>query len=217
MLARHLCTIVIPFLPLVLGLWPIPSSITTSSSPIKLSTDFAIHVLLDDPPVDLLDAVARTRERLNTDSFQRLVIGRGSTDVDAVRSAPTLKSLSLSLGPGALVRSIANETNMPLGSKSESYSLSLNVDGPTALLTANSTLGLFRGLVTFEQLWYDFNGIKYTLNGDVSIDDQPAFVRTPYYYASSFLMRISYIALQRVFFRHISQFVLPFISFHRGY
>ncbi|KAG5732634.1 hypothetical protein E4T56_gene16912, partial [Termitomyces sp. T112] len=38
-----------------------------------------------------------------------------------------------------------------------------------------STLGLFRGLTTFGQLWYDLNGITYTLQAPFDIVDSPAF------------------------------------------
>ena len=51
-------------------------------------------------------------------------------------------------------------------------------DGSSAILIANSTLGLFRGLTTFEQLWYYFDGDIYTLEAPVQISDAPAYVRS---------------------------------------
>jgi hypothetical protein len=50
-------------------------------------------------------------------------------------------------------------------------------DGSPATLSANSTLGLLRGLTTFEQLWYDLDGAAtYTLEAPITISDAPAFV-----------------------------------------
>ena len=158
------------------ALWPIPSSLSNGTTAIKMSSDFDIHVDISGPPADLLSAVERTKSRIATGRFQRLVIGRGSADAGAVASARTLTSLSLIVHPGRPVRSIANETNQPITSRSEGYSLSIGGDSPSATLTANSTLGLLRGLATFEQLWYDLNGTKYLLNGGLDIVDDAAFV-----------------------------------------
>ena len=141
-----------------------------------MSSDFDIHIDISGPPADLLSAVERTKSRIATGRFQRLVIGRGSADAGAVASARTLTSLSLIVHPGRPVRSIANETNQPITSRSEGYSLAMGGDSPSATLTANSTLGLLRGLATFEQLWYDLNGTKYLLNGGLDIVDDAAFV-----------------------------------------
>ena len=159
------------------ALWPIPASMSSGAIPIKLSPAFDIHLDILNPPSDLLSAVSRTISRTTTDSFQRLVVGRSAVDAKAVKSARTLTSLVLSLRPGSPVRSIADETNQPVTSKSEGYSLSISHDTPSATLVAQSTLGLLRGLTSFEQLWYDYNGTKYMLDGGVEMVDQPAFVR----------------------------------------
>lgn len=50
-------------------------------------------------------------------------------------------------------------------------------DGLEALLVANSSLGLLRGLTTFEQLWYTLGAEIYTTEAPVRIEDSPAFVR----------------------------------------
>ncbi|OCH86979.1 N-acetylhexosaminidase, partial [Obba rivulosa] len=174
----------IPF-PLLLGLvllshgaralWPIPRSLTTGSSAVKLSKTFAIHVDIAHPPQDLLDAVARSTSRLQTDKFQRLVLGGVSQDITAVHTAHEIKSLILALTASAPVRNLSEEATMAINSRSESYTLSLPTHQAQAILTANSTLGLFRGLATFEQLWYDLDGTKYLLNGPLEIADEPAF------------------------------------------
>ncbi|KAI0739272.1 N-acetylhexosaminidase [Daedaleopsis nitida] len=160
---------------LAASLWPIPVGLSSGSSPMKLSPDFSMHLKIPHAPADLLSAVSRTTSRLRTDRFERLVHGRGAADIDQVRKAHTLTSLELSITPGFPVRSIADEVNRPIDAKSESYSLSILQNRTTAELAANSTLGLLRGLTTFEQLWYDYDGTKYTLEGDVEIVDQPAF------------------------------------------
>ncbi|KAI0324943.1 N-acetylhexosaminidase [Cubamyces sp. BRFM 1775] len=158
------------------ALWPMPRSLSTGISPVKLSSAFAIHLQgISDPPSDLLSAISRTRSRLNSDKFERLVLGRGATDAHAVQSAHALDSLNLILHFGSPVRSIAEESTRAINTKSESYDLSVPNDRAVATLTANSTLGLLRGLVTFEQLWYDYKGTKYMLNGPVQIADEPAF------------------------------------------
>ncbi|RPD53006.1 N-acetylhexosaminidase [Lentinus tigrinus ALCF2SS1-7] len=150
---------------------------STGDSPsiLKLSSDLDIHVRFANPPPDLRAAIMRTQSRLFSDSFQPLVLGRGSADTDQLKNAPALVSLELMLVSGRPARSIVEETNVAIEAKSEAYSLSLRDGNNSAILSANSTLGLFRGLATFEQLWYDYQGIKYTLNGDMKIDDEPAF------------------------------------------
>ena len=61
-------------------------------------------------------------------------------------------------------------------------------DGTEAVLGAASTLGLFRGLNTFAQLWYAYDHgeealdlgdgvvVVYTLSAPVAIQDSPAYV-----------------------------------------
>lgn len=74
------------------------------------------------------------------------------------------------------MNSIAEESVKEITSRSEGYTLSIPADGSSAVLTANSTLGLFRGLTTFEQLWYYYSGTIYTLEAPIQITDEPAFV-----------------------------------------
>ena len=175
--------------PHAVALWPLPTQISETNTALKLSADFQIRLAVHDPPSDLLGAISRTRSRLTTDHFQRLVLGRGAGDGHAVHAARTLSSLTLALSPASPVASIADETNRPTGLKDESYALSFAVGSPDAYLVANSTLGLFRGLATFEQLWYEFNGTKYTLQAPLQISDAPAFVRCP---SSCFLLTLTY-------------------------
>ncbi|KAI0087447.1 N-acetylhexosaminidase [Irpex rosettiformis] len=159
------------------ALWPIPPHITAGTTPLKLSPDFSITTTIVSPPHDLVSAIQDTQSRLKTDKFQRLVIGRGASDSNAVRFAPQLDKLELVFAPHAPpVRSIAAEATAPLKARSEWYKLSVPSGGsPAAQLVANSTLGLFRGLTTFSQLWYAYGTDKYILEAPVEMEDRPAF------------------------------------------
>ncbi|KAL4249769.1 Beta-hexosaminidase [Abortiporus biennis] len=163
----------------VSALWPIPRSIQTSSTALKLSSTFEIHFNIPNPPSDLSAAISRTRSRLHTDTFERLVVGRSETDTNTIQHAPELQSLLVSLTNDS-VKSIAEEATLPIDSRSESYQLSIPASSiQRATLSANSTLGLLRGLTTFEQLWFNHNitggNTKYMLNSPVQIVDSPAF------------------------------------------
>lgn len=169
-------------LPATFALWPIPRQLAVGTSPLKLSPSFFIHTSISNPPSDLLSAITRTQSQLRNDTFQRLVLGRASADTEAIVHAPSLSSLVLTINveSHAPVRSIADETTSPIENKSESYSLNIPKDGSPATIVANSTLGLFRGLTTFGQMWYASGlqaslGGKYILNAPVKIVDEPAF------------------------------------------
>ncbi|KAF8226007.1 N-acetylhexosaminidase [Tricholoma matsutake] len=153
----------------VKAIWPIPRSLQTGYSLLKLSPSFHITLNINNPPQDLLDAVACTNSYIHTDKLQRLVVGRGANDSAALTLAPTLPELSISLNGATTPRAIAVEAVQPLEARSEGYSLHVPNDGSSAVLTANSTLGLFRGLTTFEQLWYDLGGVTYSYQAPVII------------------------------------------------
>jgi hexosaminidase len=88
-----------------------------------------------------------------------------------------LPSLTVTLQNALPVLSISDESVKDFPNRSEGYTLSIPSNGTPAVLSANSTLGLFRGLTTFSQFWYDFNGVTYTNVGPVSIvKDVPAYV-----------------------------------------
>ncbi|KAI9451110.1 N-acetylhexosaminidase [Lactarius psammicola] len=156
------------------AIWPQPRNLLTGSDALRLGPSFAIHVAVPNAPKDLLAAAERTRALLSSDKLGRLVVGRGADDLPSVRGAKSLSSLALRLGSGA-ARPIATEAKLPLGSRDEAYSLVVPADGSAAVLSANSTLGLFRGLTTFGQLWYTASGTVYTLGAPVAIQDSPAY------------------------------------------
>ncbi|RPD56093.1 beta-hexosaminidase [Lentinus tigrinus ALCF2SS1-7] len=159
----------------VFGLWPLPRSLQTGTTALKLAPDFDIHMNVLHAPSDLSDAVARTKSHLKNDKLGRVVVGRGSSDSSVIQHAKSLASLHVSLTKGATVRSITEEARLAIETRSEGYSLTIPSDGSAATLTANSTLGLYRGLTTFEQLWYQWSGNLYTIEAPVTITDAPAY------------------------------------------
>ncbi|KAJ6622696.1 N-acetylhexosaminidase [Mycena sp. CBHHK59/15] len=164
-------------LPSTFALWPLPTGLSTGTTPLRLGKGFDIKISIPNAPSDLVAAVGRAQALLANDKLQALVIDRGASSATAIASAKSLPSLTLSLasthkGP---VRSISMEAVDPIESRVESYTLIVPADGSGAVLKANSTLGLFRGLTTFEQLWYDWQGTTYSLSAPIQISDAPAY------------------------------------------
>ena len=171
-----LVTLLVAQAPSVSALWPLPQQVSTGSTPLHLAHDFFIDLSgVDDPPQDLIDAVACTQRYLHTDKLQFLVPDRGASYANSISNANTLSKLAISHGGGSM-KSISQEVVQHLESRVEDYSLTVPEDGGTAVLRANSTLGLFRGLTTFSQLWYDWDGTTYTLHAPIDILDKPAYV-----------------------------------------
>lgn len=155
------------------ALWPLPRSVTTGSTGLVLSPGFKIEV--EGPyPGDLQSAVARTLGYIQNDKHERLVVGGGSVDAPAINSAKKLHSLVVFSRDS---NTIAAEARALLGTRDEAYILDVPSDGSPATLSANSTLGLFRGLTTFSQLWYTYNSSIYTVEAPINISDSSAFVR----------------------------------------
>jgi hexosaminidase len=157
-----------------LAIWPQPATLETGSTALTLSKDFRISVDVNHAPKDLTDAVQRTKRYLKSDKLERLVPDRGASNKTMVDHAKKLSSLKLVL-EGGKAASIASEAIKPIGERSEGYSLEIPENGGEATLSANSTLGLFRGLATFEQIWYDLDGHTYTLEAPFNIVDAPAY------------------------------------------
>lgn len=66
---------------------------------------------------------------------------------------------------------------MSLEQRSEGYTMSVPASGAEAVITADSTLGIFRGLSTFEQLWYAVDGRVYAVGMPLNVVDEPVYVR----------------------------------------
>lgn len=152
---------------------------TNGTTPLRLSGSFDIKINVPNAPADLVAAVQRAKGYLANDKLQALVIDRGASSASAISKAKTLPSLTLSLlsNSKGSVKSISEEAIAPIESRVESYTLTVPADGSGAVLKANSTLGLYRGLTTFGQIWYDWNGATYTLSAPIQIADAPAYVR----------------------------------------
>ena len=186
------------------ALWPLPRSITTGSTGLVLSPNFKIDVQGSSSD-DLQSAVTRTLDFIHKDNHERLVVGRGSVDADAINSAKQLNSLVVT---GGGKDSIATEARAPFGTRDEAYSLNIPSDGSPATLSANSTLGLFRGLTTFSQIWYSHDSNVYTVEAPIAILDSPAFVRRFFVPSSSIVDVVPAAALPRFHVRHGPQ-LLP--------
>jgi hexosaminidase len=198
----------------VQALWPIPKSLETGTTFLTLAHSFDIKLTVNHPPKDLLDAISRTKSYIRNDKLQRLAVGRGANDSAAVSHARSLPVLSVALSKGSAALSIAAEAVKPLAERSEGYSLTVPSDGSPATLTANSTLGLLRGLTTFEQLWYDLNGVTYSYQAPVKIvDDVPAFVSPPPLVVDVCMLTPTYKGLSRIYARYIEKFVRAFFLY----
>lgn len=164
-----------------LALWPMPRSLQTGTTYVTLASDFRVEIHgSTNFPQDLMQAISRSSERLRSDKLQRLVVGRGSSDRSHLASAPVLAKLILEHTSTATApASIMQEITKDIASRSEVYSLTIpSTNSGSAVISSNSSLGLFRGLTTFEQLFYDDGqGVVYTYQAPVQItNDSPAFV-----------------------------------------
>lgn len=134
---------------------PIPSSFTSANQTLCLSTDFAIRAPRH-APQDLLGASARTEERVRNTTHTYLSTNGGAEFVNPDKPCETfLSELILVLEADFEGRSIFEDATTELEDRTalETYHLRIPLNGP-AVLEANSSLGLFRGLTTFEQLFY---------------------------------------------------------------
>lgn len=122
-----------------------PSNLNAGTSFLRLAPKFSIAVDVHSPPSDLTEAVQRAQTYIQTDKLQRLVVGRGASDAQSIAKAPQLSKLTLSLTGKRPTQSISAEAVLALEDRSESYSLTVPADGSDATLTADSSLGLFRG------------------------------------------------------------------------
>jgi hypothetical protein len=160
------------------ALWPLPASIQSGSSALTLASGFKINLNVPHAPSDLQAAVQRTEQFIQKDKLGRLVVGRGSSDAPALAHAKALGALNVELAKGVKgINSISADATADIDSRDEAYTLTVPADGSAATLTAKSALGLFRGLTTFSQMWYDYNGKTYTVSAPYAIQDAPAYVR----------------------------------------
>ncbi|KAI5481434.1 beta-hexosaminidase [Pseudohyphozyma bogoriensis] len=126
---------------------------------------------------------------ITTDMHSRLIVGRGETDRPSLQNAASLQELQLDVVGTHSLASLVNEVQKPVSEWEESYKLTIPGRGsdqsaPTpdiqATLEANSTVGLLRGLQTFNQLVYSLDDVeeaptRYMLDTPLSIADEPSF------------------------------------------
>ena len=141
-----------PALPRIV---PIPSTFTTGSQTLCLSDDFSIRAPRG-APKDLREASTRAEERVKQTTHTYLSTTGGTELVNADKTCEAfISELVLSPGDNFKGRSIFEDATRSLEHRIalESYTLNVPVEG-VAILEANSSLGMFRGLTTFEQLFY---------------------------------------------------------------
>ena len=135
---------------------PFPTYSTTGDTPLCLASGFDIK-FNGHAPSDLIDAISRTKKNLSNSRHKYLSVDRGTEFFNASGCEHYLSSLVLSLngGSGDTVPSIMDSAIRPAEDRPdlETYTLSVPLDGP-ATITSKSALGVFRGLTTFEQLFY---------------------------------------------------------------
>lgn len=159
----------------VAGLWPNPRELHEGKSALKLSTNFKINVKVPNAPGDLHDAAGRAAYWIRHEKLERLVVGRGDADAKAVKKGKWLSGLNLVLNGRGKAQPIAKEAVKPIGERDESYTLVIPDTGAPGTLAANTTLGLLRGLSTFQQLWFAHGKDTYMVNAPLRVSDYPAF------------------------------------------
>ncbi|GAA5835280.1 hypothetical protein JCM5353_003216 [Sporobolomyces roseus] len=178
------------------ALWPKPQTFVAGTTPLRLSSDFSIVIggtgsaSQIQSPVDLQRSIDRALEQIKNDRLQRLNVDRGEGNRSEISQADVLSTLELVL-TASTTNSISDEINKPYEDLDEAYELSLphepfssqpSPGGKTVLLSANTTLGLARGLQTFTQLVYhlqsneDGDEVNYIPNSPLHIFDKPAFL-----------------------------------------
>lgn len=178
----------------VKALWPIPRILSSGNSSLRLSETFSIDIAFEPAaPLDLRHAIDRISHYLFHDKLGRLVVGRGTGNTLSLESVPTLHRLVLRLNSRVVepqdlvlnynvpqsqryIRSISEVVSLPVEERDESYTLDIPQDGSDASLVANTTLGLLRGLTTFSQIWYHYEGWTYTMEAPFRIVDEPHYV-----------------------------------------
>lgn len=161
----------------VYAIWPAPHGVMSSgTTTLLLGSQFSITPPTGTIPQDLTDAIGRSKAFLGSDKLGRLIVGRGSSDASSLGSAKQLSSLGLKYTGSGNIASISSEAIAEIGTRDEQYDLVVPSDGTSATLSANSSLGFLRGLTTFEQLWYYFNGTTYATNAPLHITDSPSYV-----------------------------------------
>lgn len=133
-------------------LFPEPTTLEQGSTVLGLNEDFTITWSSESPILDdLRSASERLKIALLANRHYYLSVPRGREFLDD--QVLVLPGIDIVLN-GPNPDSIASEMTKEARSRRESYELDVPADGSFARLTAESSLGAFRGLTTFEQLFY---------------------------------------------------------------
>ncbi|KAK4684350.1 hexosaminidase, partial [Tremellales sp. Uapishka_1] len=210
---------------------PSPSFSQIGNTTLCLSPSFKISVDTSLPvPQDLHEAINRTLSNVLSTTHQYLSVLGGTEffPANSTKCSATLNMLVLSLQGGASTfPSIMESAVLPIEDRmgKEGYSLNVPVSG-AGTLSSDSALGLFRGLTTFEQLFYavpttvtsrqktSASSLIYIPNAPVSITDKPQFGwrgllldTSRHYFSASALLKVldtmSFVKLN-VFHWHIA-------------
>lgn len=181
-LLQVVCAAALAATPAV-ALWPAPANVTAGNKFLGVSSSFRITTaksLSSSVPSDLAAAMGRANYYALTDTLEPLVIDHGESYRSNVTSAAVLEYLELSLTPGAAVFPLRQEVDRPYAEQDESYILKIP-GSSSATITANTTLGLLRGLQTFSQLVYvlppskGHPATRYIQDTPFEVVDKPSF------------------------------------------
>jgi hypothetical protein len=136
----------------VVALWPQPTSLTNGTITMSLSPHFNIRIP-DGSPEDLGMAVERVISSLRSTTHEFLSVDRGAELLVGKEDWDTVHTLDVDYAHSEPWSSIFEEATKKLEDRDESYKLDVPLNG-TATLRANTSLGLLRGLTTFQQLFY---------------------------------------------------------------
>ncbi|OCK94282.1 glycoside hydrolase family 20 protein [Cenococcum geophilum 1.58] len=177
------------FAPLAAALWPIPSSYSSGSTVLWIGSDVKVtyngandtsthsyggNTTSGAPLTSQIVqfAIQRTYSTIFEKNFVPWKFHPRNSDFEP---STDNKNLVTSITLEQLVADPPNVVKPLAGEVDESYTLSLTEDG-AATITANSSIGIARGLTTFTQLFFKHsNGGAYTTLAPVEISDSPKF------------------------------------------
>ena len=134
-------------------LFPAPSFMTEGHSVLAVTESLDIIITADGTiPEDLKAAAERMVEYVTQSNHHYLSPDQGKEYLTS-NDPPVLTTLEIILR-GSDYGTIASEVYKEAGARREAYELDIPADGTRATLKAHSSLGAFRGLATFEQLFY---------------------------------------------------------------
>lgn len=149
-------TVLLSAAPWAAAVWPQPTTVSNGSTVILLSSSFRIEAP-DKAPRDILAAIDRCVQGLLATQHRYLSVRSGEEFFEPSESVhvagQTLRILNLRYSGAVAHPSILEEAVKPVEQRDESYNLTVPVSG-VATLSAGTSLGLLRGLTTFEQLFY---------------------------------------------------------------